>query len=293
MNLIIIYIFIGIVALTLGFLAYTTYEKISMNKRIKDRKITPRKVSNSDFTNNQHYNTWLNFFMSKLDKERIEISLIHAGNPLNMKTSLNYVVYKFIFTIGGIILGLELYNGKNITQSIILLTITAIIGFFITDYIVSKGKKSRIEQINGQLPLFLVYFDTYNKAGLLFEDILSTVKDALKGELKKEVIRFDVSYSMTKDFEGSLKSFINRLGTPDADSLEIKLRQCYFSGVYDNVLSDEQEMIEKKILNDMAKQTKKFELYLAIGMALLLLNLFLILIYPLSSIASGSMTNLF
>lgn len=285
---IIFLILVTIILVGIFFAIYQLYHKMSINKRISDINIKPR---NKNGTTKK--NTWFNYFFSKLDTEKIEEQLMFAGYPLGMDNLPTYVICKSLFTIGGIILGIEFYSSSNITRSMLILLGTSMFGFYVTDIIIKNGKKYRSTSINNQLPNFLVFLDTYNKSGLVFEEILNNVVDILKGDFKKEVIRFNVEYSMTKNFEICLKNFIYRLGIEDSDSLEIKIRQCVLSGIYDDVLSNETDLIDRKILNEQLENTKKFELYLALAMGLLLLNMFLIFIYPLSSMVTSSMSNLF
>lgn len=292
MNLnIITFLLFLILSITFFIVLYLMFRKISIDKRIRERKIIPRKISKPIKKNNS--NTWMNFILSKIDKEYLELKLIHAGNPIGISDVPTYIIMKSLFTATGLIMGVQLYNPESISKSIIFFLMSSIIGFFFVDFLIKQSTKTRVTKINSQLPNFLIYFDNYNKAGLMFEDILSTTIDILSGELKKEVIRFNVNYSMTKDFQSSLEEFTKRLGSADSDSLEIKLRQCYYSGVYDDVISDEKEMIDKKIVNDIAKQTKQFDLYLAIAMGLLLFNLFLWLIYPLMLMVTTDMSGIY
>lgn len=280
-----------ILSITFFIVLYLMFRKISIDKRIRERKIIPRKTLKPIKKNNS--NTWMNFILSKIDKEYLELKLIHAGNPIGISDVPTYIIMKSLFTVTGLIMGVQLYDSESIPKSIAFFLISSVIGFFFVDFLIKQSTKTRVTKINSQLPNFLIYFDNYNKAGLMFEDILSTTIDILSGELKKEVIRFNVNYSMTKDFQSSLEEFTKRLGSADSDSLEIKLRQCYYSGVYDDVISDEKEMIDKKIVNDIAKQTKQFDLYLAIAMGLLLFNLFLWLIYPLMIMVTSDMNGIY
>lgn len=289
---IITFLLFFVLSLTFFVVLYFMFKKISIEKRIRERKIVPRRNTQT-INRNASKNTWINAILSKIDKEYLELKLIHAGNPMGISDVPTYVVLKALFTLTGIILGVQLYDAKSISTSIIILLVCSTFGFFFVDILIKQSTKSRVTKINAQLPNFLVYFDNYNKAGLMFEDILSTTVDILSGELKKEVVRFNVNYSMTKDFQGSLEDFTRRLGSADSDSLEIKLRQCFYSGVYDDVISDEKEMIDKKIVNDIARQTKQFDLYLAIAMGLLLFNLFLWLIYPLMIMVTKDMNGIY
>lgn len=134
--------------------------------------------------------------------------------------------------------------------------------------------------------MFLVSFDNYTKAGLLFEDILDIMPRLIHGDLQKELIRFNVSYSLSKDFEGCIKEFTKRLGVPEADELELKMRQCYYSGIYDDVLINEKELIERKIVNDMRKEAELYNLYLAISIGMLIVNIFVLIVLPIFNIAS-------
>lgn len=274
------------ILLTLGvalfFAIFFITNKVNMYRRMSARKIAPRNTKKkTELKTIAQKNTWLNYFLSKIDEDRLELKLIHCGNILGMKNVSNYLAFKAVFTLFGVALGIELFDITNIETSTVVLVALSIIGFMFVDITITQATKDRETKINNQLPDFLLYFDNYYRSGLHFDDILSTISEILKGELKKEVIRFNVNYSMTKDFENSLKEFIKRLGTSQADSIEVKLRQCFFSGIYDDVINDERELIDKKVINDMSKETKTYELYLALAMALLVCNLFLWLIYPL------------
>lgn len=280
-NKYILYPILFAIGVALFALIFFATKKISMYRRISMRKITPRNTKKKEVIAEGKQNTWLNYILSKIDENRLELRLIHSGNVFGIKNVSKYLAFKAVFTVFGVILGLELFDTVNVSRSLIVLCLLSVLGFLFLDFAISQAIKDRETKINNQLPDFLLYFDNYNKSGLMFDDILSTISDILKGELKKEVIRFNVNYSMTKDFENSLKEFITRLGTLQADSVEVKLRQCFYSGIYDDVINDERELIEKKVINDMSKETKKFELYLALAMGLLVLNLFLWLIYPL------------
>lgn len=279
---------LGFILLILGILSFGAIifvvKKVTMYKNMTRRKIKPRKTTVQQIKEEKRKevrNTWFNFIINKYKDDNLELKLIHSGNVFGIKDVSGYVLYKGIFAIAGIILGLELFDKHFIMRSLCILILTTILGFSLLDFIIKQSTQSREKKINKQLPDFLLYFDNYNKAGLSFDDILSTISNILHGELKKEVIRFNINYSMTKDFENSLAEFIKRLGSSESDSVEVKLRQCFFSGIYEDVLSDEKEIIDKKVINDIAKETKQYEVYLAISMCLLVTNLFLWLVYPM------------
>lgn len=279
-----------LIGLLVCFSIYVMLQKYIIDRNMKKKGIISRKDLNKNKVTLKS-NTWLNALTKNLNQEYMEYKLIYSGYVFNSISQ--YVIFKVLFTTIGIFAGIVNFNTLEIDKSILILVVITVLSFFIPDFLIKVSTNSRQKGIENQLPVFLVYFDTYNKAGLLFEDILDTITNVLTGELQKEVIRFNISYSMTKNFEESISEFMKRLGTPDVESIEIKLRQCYYSGIYDDVLTDEKEMIEKKVINDIKKQNKKYELYLAIAMVLLIINIFLLVLYPLMLILQSGMSGVF
>ena len=82
-----------------------------------------------------------------------------------------------------------------------------------------------------------------------------------------------------------MKEFTKRLGFIESEEIEIKMRQCYYSGIYDDVLTNEKELIEKKVINDIKKETEMYSLYLVFAMSLTIINIFLLVIMPLLGVA--------
>lgn len=269
---------IPLLSVCVFFLIYIVFRKLFIQKRLKKRNI---RINNSSL---KKYNL-LNKLVDHFDKEKIELKLIHSGNIMGLNNVETYFVYRIIFTIVGLILGLFLYNPLSILRSILVIICCGLLGFLTLDLILRKSKQKRIRSIKEQLPIFLISFDNYTKAGLLFDDIIDTMFVMVKGDLRKELIRFNVSYSLSKDFEGSMKEFTKRLGFIESEEIEIKMRQCYYSGIYDDVLTNEKELIEKKVINDMKKETEMYSLYLVFVMSLTIINVFLLVIMPLLGVA--------
>lgn len=274
-----------LLSITLFFLMYNFINQIFIKNRLKQKNIKTNKKKNNYFIMNKIINSF--------DKEKLNLKFIHSGHVLGIKTIEIYLFYRVLFTLAGFILGIELFNPDNLNLSIILIIITTILGFFLTEIFLYIGKRKRVKDIENELPLFLSTFDNYTKAGLLFEDILDTIPKVLKGSLQKEIVRFNIAYSLSKDFEGTIKEFIERLGLPEAEEIELKMRQCYYSGIYDDVLTNEKEMIEKKVINDLRKETEMFDLYLGIAMGLMIVNIFLIVVLPLLTLASNGVSSIF
>lgn len=270
---------IPVLTISFFFLFYTVYTEYSIKKRLKDKNI---KVLNKG--TKKYFLP--NVVAKNFDREEMALKFIHCGNVLGIKSLELYFLFKIIFTIGGLFVGLELYNPAKFNLSIGLILGFGILGFFITDILLKQGRKKRVKIIQEQLPMFLMSLDNYNKSGLLFEDILDIIPKTLSGYLQKEVVRFNLSYSLSKDFEGSVKEFVRRLGCPEAEEIEVKLRQCYYSGIYDDVLTNEKELIEKKVIADIKKESEISSLYLGIAMGLLVFNLFILIVLPLISMAS-------
>lgn len=224
--------------------------------------------------------------LKSFDSDELQLRFLHSGGVMGITTVEIYFIYKVLFTVSGLILGLKLYQSDNVPLSIFTIVLLGGLGYFLVDLILYKGKKDRTKSIREQMPMFLVSFDNYTKAGLLFEDILDIMPKLITGDLQKELVRFNISYSLSKDFEGCIKEFTKRLGIVEADEIELKMRQCYYSGIYDDVLTNEKEMIERKIINDMRKESQMYSLYLAIAIAMMIVNIFVLVVIPIFNIAS-------
>ena len=260
------------------FLFFTFINRILMEQRLMRKNIKVRRAK-------REY-TFVKKILKSFDSEELQLRFLHSGSIMGISTVEIYFVYKVLFTVLGLILGLRLYQPDSPSSSIFLIVLLGGLGYFLVDFILYQGKKRRTESIKEQLPMFLVSFDNYTKAGLLFEDILDIMPKLISGDLQKELIRFNVSYSLSKDFEGCIKEFTKRLGIVEADELELKMRQCYYSGIYDDVLTNEKELIERKIVNDMRKESQLYNLYLAIAIAMMIVNIFVLVVIPIFNIAS-------
>lgn len=260
------------------FLFFTFINRILMEQRLMRKNIKVRRAK-------REY-TFVKKILKSFDSEELQLRFLHSGSIMGISTVEIYFVYKVLFTVLGLILGLRLYQPDSPSSSIFLIVLLGGLGYFLVDFILYQGKKRRTKSIKEQLPMFLVSFDNYTKAGLLFEDILDIMPKLIRGDLQKELIRFNVSYSLSKDFEGCIKEFTKRLGIAEVDELELKMRQCYYSGIYDDVLTNEKELIERKIVNDMRKESQLYNLYLAIAIAMMIVNIFVLVVIPIFNIAS-------
>lgn len=260
------------------FLFFTFINRILMEQRLMRKNIKVRRAK-------REY-TFVKKILKSFDSEKLQLRFLHSGNIMGISTVETYFVYKVLFTVLGLILGLRLYQPDSPSSSIFLIVLLGGLGYYFVDFILYQGKRRRTKSIKEQLPMFLVSFDNYTKAGLLFEDILDIMPKLIHGDLQKELIRFNVSYSLSKDFEGCIKEFAKRLGIVEADELELKMRQCYYSGIYDDVLTNEKELIERKIVNDMRKESQLHNLYLAIAIAMMIVNIFVLVVIPIFNIAS-------
>lgn len=274
----IIMVLMVLVTACLFFLLYTFISRMLMEKRLMSKNIKVRKKK-KDYS-------FVKKILKSFDSDELQLRFLHSGGVMGITTVEIYFIYKVLFTVLGLILGLRLYQSDNIPLSIFTIILLGGLGYFFVDFILYRGKKDRTKSIKEQMPMFLVSFDNYTKAGLLFEDILDIMPKLITGDLQKELVRFNISYSLSKDFEGCIKEFTKRLGIVEADEIELKMRQCYYSGIYDDVLTNEKEMIERKIINDMRKESQMYSLYLAIAIAMMIVNIFVLVVIPIFNIAS-------
>ena len=291
------YLILGLLLLLIGIslfvIIYVSYEFSETQKTINKK----------GFKNVSKFNTKKKItvsrelpIMNKMKKifnaEHMEMHFVHCNYALGIKTFETYVIYKALFTIVFVIAGIQMFDPTDPKMSFVYFIGYVLVGFFIVDIVLKQEKKKRLSNIRGQLTLFLINFDNYSKAGLLFEDILDVMSDILDGSFKEEMIRFNVDYSMTKNFEESIMKFSTRLGCEEVDEIELKIRQAFYSGIYDDVFSDQKEILEKKVASEMKKEADMFQIYSAIAMGLILVNIFLLIVLPLFSIASNSYSSM-
>lgn len=236
------------------------------------------------------YSKRFDFLISnKLD---IEKKIEMADNFMGINNIKTYLLYKIIFTITGILVVFRL--GFNDWLTIFIYGMFfAVIGFLVPDMFLWYGRRKRRKTIQEQVPLFLITLDIFFKAGLTFEDILSVLPDLFYGAMYKEVLRLHTKYSMSKNFEDCIKEFCDRLDIPEKDEIELKLRQIFYSGVYEDILSHEHELIEKKIVNDMRKESEMYNLYIGLCYGLLIFNIFIIVVLPLMNVVAKNFANVF
>lgn len=220
--------------------------------------------------------------------QNFEYKFIWSNNILGIDNKEKYYTFKILSTGVLLLVGIEiiyLYE-LSIIEMLICTVFLLILGWKLIDIILWRERKDREQSIKENMPMLLISFDNYSKAGLFFDDVLQIVPQFLSGPLRKEFARFSVSYMVSKDFEKSLAEFSKRLGCDDGEEIELKLRQVYYSGVYEDMLTNEKELIEKKVINDLKKESGKYELYMAIAMCLMIINIFILTVIPLIGIAS-------
>lgn len=262
---------------------YFAVKNYYIDSMLKKHKLTQKKQQN---------------FWAKINdmlgdrKSIIEEKIIFGGNAFGISDIQTYLAFKISFTLGAFILSIQLH-GKNFIQNLFLTVILTIIGFYIPEFMLSYGRRKRRKEIRDQIPLFLVTVDSFFKAGFTFQDILWSMQSMFYGQMAKEVSRLYTRYTMSNNFEESVREFCERLDIPEKNDIELKLRQVFYTGVFDDLLTNEQELIEKKVVNDLRKETEMFDLYISLCLGLLLLNIFIIVVLPLMSALSKSFSGLF
>lgn len=269
--------------LSIFILVYFALKNYYIDSMLKKHRLTQKKQQN----------LWVKINDILGDKRSIiEEKIIFGGNAFGISDVQTYLIFKIAFTVGAFVLSLQLY-GQNFLQNIFFTALLTIIGFYIPDLMLAYGRRKRKKEIRDQVPLFLVTVDSFFKAGFNFHDILWSMQGMFYGHMAKEVSRLYTRYTMSNNFEESVKEFCDRLDIPEKNDIELKLRQVFYTGVFDDLLTNEQELIEKKVVNDLRKETEVFDLYISLCFGLLLLNIFIIVVLPLMSALSKNFSSLF
>ncbi|MFW6025075.1 MAG: hypothetical protein ACOCRX_01915 [Candidatus Woesearchaeota archaeon] len=275
---------LSIFSFLLLFIFYQFYRTNRIKNRLKERDIS---------INTKKHNKSKKSIFQSLESRQLQLKFIHSNYTLGINSVGAYYLYKIIFAVLFSLVGVVNYNKDSIIVTIMYVVGFAVFGYLLVDILMYFAKLKRIKKINEEMPHFLIEIHTYSKADLLFEDILDVIPTLISGPLQEEVVRFNVSFAMTKDFESCVKDFIERLGTQDGPNIELKLRQAYYTGVFDDVLSDEKELIEKKVMHDLKKETELFNIYFGLALCLLIFNIYLLILKPLMGLLDGGISGAF
>lgn len=276
-------ILVSIAIILFTIIAVHFIKKAVMVNRLKKHKIVPT----SKKSKKQAKEATFDFIKTNED---FEYKFVWSNEFLGIKTKEIYYIAKFI-CLGVFLLFGFLYfilYSVTILQFVLIMLILGIVGWKGLDFLLWQERKDRVKSIKENMPMLLISFDNYSKAGLVFDDVLSIVPQFIYGPLQAEFVRFSVSYMVSKDFEKCLKEFSRRLGCDEGEEIELKLRQVYYSGIYEDMLTNEKELIEQKVINDIKKESGMYELYMAIAMCLMIINIFLLSVVPLITVAGDS-----
>lgn len=281
--------FIVVIAFALllfGIVFTHFYKRFAVVARAKKQKLSP--------VNSKKKIARKNTFDFIKTKENFEYKFIWSNEFLGIKTKETYYIIKFLSVSVCLLLSFEIYlvYVMSFVQLVLLTLVGVVLGWKAIDFILWQEKKSREKSIKENMPMLLISFDNYAKSGLVFDDILTIVPQFISGPLQKEFVRFSVSYMVSKDFEKCIKEFSKRLGCDEGEEIELKLRQIYYSGIYEDMLTNEKELIERKVINDIKKESGMFELYMALAMCLMLVNIFILSIIPLMTIAQQNLAGI-
>ncbi len=228
-------------------------------------------------------------FISKINYLKTkELFLKKQGYPLRLD-SLRYYLFKIILAT------LFFYAGIKNYDSIIISIILSLIGFFFIDAYIAMNKKSRDAQICEDL------YNVTNSICLQLSAHVS-MKDSLKyqfqncknNDLKKALIEFSTCYELSElNIDSAIKTIEDKFDLLEISLFCNALSEYSKTGNVIEVLENLSNSLGEKQIIKMKDDTKTKIIYITFGVIVALLNIILLIFYPLFISLGQNFNNIF
>ena len=224
----------------------------------------------------------INFLKTK------DLFLKKQGYPLRLD-SLRYYLFKIILA------ALFLYAGIKNYDSIIISILLSLIGYFFIDVYISVNKKSRDAQICEDL------YNVTNSICLQLSAHVS-MKDSLKyqfqncknDDLKKALIEFSTCYELSElNIDHAIKTMEEKFELLEINLFCNALSEYSKTGNVIEVLENLSESLGEKQITKMKNDTRTKIIYITFGVVVALINIILLVFYPLFISLSQNFNNIF
>ena len=269
-------------ALLLVLISYLTVSRWYTKKQLNKYQKKKMAKSKTNDTNLKNFISKINFLRTK------ELFLLKQGYPLRLD-SIRYYLFKIVLA------GLFLYAGIRNYDSITISIILSLIGFFFIDAFIMVNKKTRDAEICEDL------YNVVNSICLQLSAHVS-MKDSLKyqfencknNDLKKALIEFSTCYELSElNINEATRSLEDKFDILEINMFCNALNEDNQTGNVIEVLENLADSLCEKRVAKIKSDTRTKILYITFGVIIALINIILLIFYPLFISLSTNFNNIF
>ncbi len=271
------FIFLLLVFLICYLVVKRSYTKHQLNK-IKNKKYK----NNSKDVKLKNFISKINFLKTK------DLFLKKQGYPLRLD-SIRYYVLKIALALIFLTAGIKNYD------SIIFSIILSLIGYYFIDFYILVNKKSRDLEICDDL------YGVVNSVSLQLSSHMS-LKDSLKyqyencnnKDLRMALIELSTSYELTEyNIDFATKGLRDKFDITEIDMFCNALQEYNQTSSITEILDNLSSILGEKQIEKHKDTTRNKILYITFGVILALLNIIMLVFYPLFISLGQGFNNIF
>ena len=260
----------------LGLSRWLTKRELIKFQKSSSTKYKSKKSNLKDFISK------INFLKTK------DLFLQKQGYPLRLD-SIRYYLFKVILA------SLFLYAGVKNYDSIIFPIILSLLGYFFVDIYIYFNKRSRDAEICSDL------YSVVNSLCLQLSAHV-TLKDSLKyqfqncnnKDLKKALIEFSTCYELSElNIDEAVKVLENKFDILEINMFCNALTEYNKTSNVIEVLENLGDSLSEKQITKMNEDTRTKVIYITFGVLIALMNIILLVFYPLFTSLGQGFNNIF
>lgn len=228
-------------------------------------------------------------FISKINFIKTkEIFLSKQGYPYKLDV-IRYYFLKIILAIIFFVAGVINYN------SLMHAVIFAVIAYFLIDISILIHKKNRDSEICNDLLNVVNSICLQLSANVLLKDSLKKqYENCTNKDFKKAMIEFSTSYELSElNIEYAIKNLNDKFDILEVDMFCNALNEYTKSGDIINILENLSESLSLKQIEKIRETTRNKIIYITTGVVLALMNIILLVFYPLFISVGQGFNNIF
>jgi len=228
-------------------------------------------------------------FISKINFLKTkDVFLKKQGYPLRLD-SIRYYILKISLSLLFLIAGIKNYD------SIIFSIILSLIGYYFIDFYILLNKKSRNSEICNDL------YNVTNSVCMQLSSHMS-LKDSLKfqflncsnKDFKKAMIEFSTTYELSElNIDTAVKVLKNKFDIMEVDMFCNALSEYNQTSNITEVLDNLSSSLGEKQIDRYKENTRSKIVYITIGVIIALINIILLIFYPLFISLAQGFNNIF
>jgi len=224
----------------------------------------------------------INFLKTK------DLFLIKQGNPLKLDV-IRYYLFKIILCLTFLCAGLINYNSKLIS------IIIALLGYFFIDFYIILNKKSRDNEICNDLLKVVNSISLQLSANVSLKNALKyQYENCINKDMKKAMIEFSTCYELSElNIDTAIKSLKNNFEILEIDMFCNALSEYNKTESIIEILDNLAKTLDDKKLEVIKENTRSRIIYITFGVIIALINIILLIFYPLFISIGDGFNNIF